>query len=173
MLFGLILQYVFSYCRRLGCDFSGLHLRNYTARNNKSLWNPQTSYDMLTCLECHGQIGAHVVHHVSYKFNKYSAINLGFVSPCIIIHSNKSTNQMHQSLRFIARRSNTAHQPWPTTLLPPRSNGKPEVATAVYRLMMMMGKRMPETCWAVFERRAINLRDWCIWLVDLFEWIMV
>ena len=24
------------------------------------------------------------------------------------IHSNKSTNQMHQSLRFIARRSNTA-----------------------------------------------------------------
>jgi len=25
------------------------------------------------------------------------------------IHSNKSTNQMHQSLRFIARRSNTAH----------------------------------------------------------------
>jgi len=34
--------------------------------------------------------------------------SLGFVSPCIIIHSNKSTNQMHQSLRFIACRSNTA-----------------------------------------------------------------
>jgi len=32
----------------------------------------------------------------------------GFVSPCIIICSNKSTNQRHQSLRFIARRSNTA-----------------------------------------------------------------
>jgi hypothetical protein len=32
---------------------------------------------------------------------------LDFVSPCIIIHSNKSTNQMHQSLKFIARRSNT------------------------------------------------------------------
>ena len=32
---------------------------------------------------------------------------LGFVSPCIIIHSNKSTNQMHQSLRFIPRRLNT------------------------------------------------------------------
>jgi hypothetical protein len=28
-----------------------------------------------------------------------------------------------------------------------------------------MGKRMPETCWAVFERRAINPRDWYIWLV--------
>jgi hypothetical protein len=38
----------------------------------------------------------------------YNGLNLGFVSPCIIIHSNKSTNQMHQSLRFIARRSNTA-----------------------------------------------------------------
>jgi len=37
-----------------------------------------------------------------------TVINLGFVSPCIIIHSNKSTNQMHQSLRFIACRSNTA-----------------------------------------------------------------
>jgi hypothetical protein len=163
---------VFSYCYRLGCDFSGLHLRNYAARNNKSLWNPQTSYDLLTCLECHGQIGAHVVHHVSYKFNKYNGINLGFVSLCIIIHSNKSTNQMHQSFRFIARRSNTAHRPQPTTLLPPCSNGKPEAATAVYRLMMM-GKRMPETCWDVFEPQAINLRDWCIWLVDLFEWIMV
>jgi len=46
--------------------------------------------------------------------------------------------------------------------------GKPEAATAVYKLLMM-GKKMPETCWAVFERRAINLRDWCIWLVDWVE----
>ena len=35
----------------------------------------------------------------------------------------------------------------------------------------MIGKRMPETCWAVFEWRAINLGDCCIWLVDLFEWV--
>jgi hypothetical protein len=34
--------------------------------------------------------------------------NLGFVSLCIIIYSNKSTNQMHLSLRFIARRLNIA-----------------------------------------------------------------
>jgi hypothetical protein len=33
----------------------------------------------------------------------------------------------------------------------------------------MMGMRMPETCWAVFKWQAIKLRDWCIWLVDLFE----
>ena len=35
-------------------------------------------------------------------------MNLGFVSLCIIIYSNKSANQTHQSLRFIARRLNTA-----------------------------------------------------------------
>jgi len=33
-------------------------------------------------------------------------LSTGFVISCIIIHSNKSTNQMHQSLRFIARCSN-------------------------------------------------------------------
>jgi hypothetical protein len=33
----------------------------------------------------------------------------------------------------------------------------------------MMGMRMPETCWAVFKRQAINLRNCCIWLVDSFE----
>jgi hypothetical protein len=36
-------------------------------------------------------------------------------------------------------------RPRPTTLLPPRFNDKPEAATAVYKLLMM-GKRMPETC---------------------------
>jgi len=59
-------------------------------------------------------------------------------------------------------------QPRPMTLLPPHSSSKPEAATAVYKLLMM-GKRMPETCWAVFKRQEINLGDWCIWLVDLFE----
>jgi hypothetical protein len=72
------------------------------------------------------------------------------------------------------RASWSVRSDWPrsTALLPPRSNDKPEAATAVYKLLMM-GKRMPETCWAVFERRAKNLRDCCIWLVDLFECMMM
>jgi len=36
-------------------------------------------------------------------------------------------------------------RPRPTALLPPRSYGKPEDAAAVDRLLMM-GKRMTETC---------------------------
>jgi hypothetical protein len=57
-------------------------------------------------------------------------------------------------------------------MLPPRSNGKPEAATAVDKLLIM-GMRMPETCWTLFKRQAIKLRDWCIWLVDLFQYMMM
>jgi hypothetical protein len=42
---------------------------------------------------------------------------LSFVSPCIIIHSNESTNQMHQSLRCNTCRLKTA-QPVPDILMP-------------------------------------------------------
>jgi hypothetical protein len=47
---------------------------------------------------------------------------------------------------------------WPTALLPPRSYGKPEAAAAAVDRLLMMGKRMSETCWAVFKRQAINLQ---------------
>jgi len=48
------------------------------------------------------------IYQNGYEFRHTICIFLWFLSPCIIIHSNKSTNQMHQSLRFISRRSNTA-----------------------------------------------------------------
>jgi hypothetical protein len=37
-------------------------------------------------------------------------------------------------------------RPRPTTLLSPRSNGKPEAAAAAVERLLMMGIRMPETC---------------------------
>jgi hypothetical protein len=70
---------------------------------------------------------------------------LGFTSPCIIIHANELTNQMQQFLRFIICRLNTAQHD---------------------SVNLMMGMRMTETCWAVFKRQEINLRNCCIWLVD-------
>jgi hypothetical protein len=48
-------------------------------------------------------------------------------------------------------------RPRPTALLPPRSYGKPEAAAASVDRLLMMGKRMPETCSATFKRQAINL----------------
>jgi hypothetical protein len=65
------------------------------------------------------------------------------------------------------------HRPRPTALLPPRPNGKPEAAAvAAVDTLLMMGMRMAETCGA-FRRQAINLRNCCVWLVDLFECMMM
>jgi len=72
---------------------------------------------MKVLLHYDGQIGPHPwvllvsifspIHYIS--FGNYFSY-LGFVSPCIIIHSSKSTHQMHQSLRFNGRRLNTAQR---------------------------------------------------------------
>ena len=62
-------------------------------------------------------------------------------------------------------------RPRPTALLPPRSYGKPEAAAAVDRLLMM-GTRMPETCWAVSRQQTVNLYLIAAsgWLIHLNAW---
>jgi len=46
---------------------------------------------------------------------------------------------------------------------------KPEAATAVIELLMM-GGRMPETCWPVNKRQDNKLENCCIWLVIYLNW---
>jgi hypothetical protein len=45
---------------------------------------------------------------------------------------------------------------------------KPEAATAVIELLMMGGK-MPETCWAINKQWGFKLENCCIWLVIYLE----
>jgi len=59
-------------------------------------------------------------------------------------------------------------RPRPTTLLPPRSNGKTGGCYCSCKLLMM-GEEGPETCWATHKRQVINLWNGCILLVNLFE----
>jgi hypothetical protein len=42
-------------------------------------------------------------------------------------------------------------RPRPTVLLPPRSNGNPEAAALAVDRLLMMGRRIPETSWTVFN----------------------
>jgi len=45
---------------------------------------------------------------------------------------------------------------------------KSEATTAVVEFLMM-GVRMPVICWAIYKCQVINLRNCCIWLVDVFD----
>jgi hypothetical protein len=45
---------------------------------------------------------------------------------------------------------------------------KPEAATAVIELLMM-GRKTPETCWAVNKGQDNKLKNCCIWLVIYFN----
>ena len=107
----------------------------------------------------------------------YRQLNMFWASSCP--SSGATTTAVAASGLPLERRGSSAvghgqasqpAQPWPTALLPPHSNCKPEAATAVIELLMM-GMRMSKTCWAVFKRQVRNLRNCCIWLVDTFEYI--
>jgi hypothetical protein len=58
----------------------------------------------------------------------------------------------------------------PTALLSPRTDGKPEAATAV---VVAPDDGNEEICCAVHKRQVINLRSCCIWLVDSVESLMM
>jgi hypothetical protein len=147
-----------------------------------------------------------IVDHKQRK--KIFPIFLGIVSPCIIIYSNKWTNQMHQSLSFIACRLNTA-QHVSAILMPiirnlstivaasslPLERGGSSAVGCVRsdltdhdqqhcyhhvptvnqsRLLQLISSwwctcGCPKHVELYFKRQAIKLRDWCIWLVHLFE----
>jgi hypothetical protein len=74
---------------------------------------------------------------------------------CIVVCDLETSKMRRKNEEALTRVGSQRHRiyiyiyildrPRPTTLLPPRSNGKPDEVTAVYKLLMM-GKRMPETC---------------------------
>jgi len=77
-------------------------------------------------------------------------------------------------LLFVVGPAGPAGPTTKTALLPPRSYGKPVGAAAVDRLLMM-GMKMPETCWAVSKRQAVNmlLIAASIWLIHLNLYICI
>jgi len=53
------------------------------------------------------------------------------------------------------------------------TNVKPEAATAVIELLMMVGGKTPETCWAVNKRQDNKLENCCIWFVIYLKWSVI
>ena len=85
----------------------------YSGGSNSGLWEyvkdgnekKQNVYNTFTHINCITICALQLITHAT---NIVTPWNLGFVSPCISLYSNKSTNQMHQSLRFIVCCLNTA-----------------------------------------------------------------
>jgi len=89
-------------------------------------------------------------------------LNLGFVSPCIIKYSNKSTNQMNQPLTFTVRRSNDHDQ----------RHCFHHVLTVNQRRLLQF---ISSWWWAVGCPKHVELylneEQW-IWEIDAFGWLI-
>ena len=93
--------------------------------------------------------------------------NLGFVVPCIFNHSNKTPNQMQQSIvkfycfvvqTLLNMEVFSAVVPRLRTLPPPHSYGNQRLQRQ-FDGLLMMGMVMPETCRAVSARQSNKFYD--------------
>jgi hypothetical protein len=66
-------------------------------------------------------------------------------------------------------------QPWSGNTSTSAFIRKPEAATTIQKVLLMMGKMLPETCWAAFTRlNNKRFYSWvCVWLVVLFEYLKI
>ena len=103
---------------------------------------------------------------VFWNFSMISSFQLTVTPESIQTITEMSTRNIFLGSKCCWPWSVRPDRPRPTALLPPRSYGKPEAAAAVDRILMM-GIRMPETCWTVFKRQALNL-----YLISASSWLI-